>query len=1074
MKKQLCLIALMCLLVFEASAQRTISGKVTHEDNGDPLPGVTVIVKSQPTTGTTTNVNGEYTLQEIPADATTLVFSFVGMKTHEVTIQGRSSIDVELASSVQEMQEVVITALGISKEKKALGYTTQEVDGDEISEGGAPDIENGLSGKVAGVEVRQSSGMPGAPSQILIRGATSFSGSNQPLYVIDGMPVASEADYPSNVTGAAYSNRALDIDPSQIKSINVLKGQAAATLYGMRASNGVIIITTKKGSSARKGKPTVQLNSTYTMDRVSVLPEVQQTYAQGTSGDFKIANSYSWGPKISALSDVLTFGGNHYSGHAGEFFDPYKNQWTTPRAYNNPANFYDRPGKTFTNSINISNNLDFGSYSLGFSSTDQSGIVKNSGMQRYNAKAAGEFKLSDAWKMNFSSNFSKNEVDKIPSGNDSWLFTVYGAPSSFDLENTPYSQEGQLGSYRQISYRRGGVGCNPWWAIANNHYSEATQRFFGNASIEFKPFQWMSAKYQLGMDTYTTDNEVYVEVGEGDLPAASDYPTPNNRSYGYVEPTGGEIANYGITRNIVNSLFTLNMQHRFTNEFGGSLMLGNEFNDNQSEYYSASGEGFSTPGWNDLDNTNTQNSGYSRYHSRTVGFFGEASLDYKRMLFLTATGRYDIVSQMPSGNRGFFYPSVSLGFVFTELGLFDNQDFLTFGKLRGSYSEVGQPASTYRPEPIYVSGGGSSGFIWGLSYPFQGVTGYQESSYLYDPNLVPQNSSTFEVGIDLRFFNNRLGIDYSYFDQSNTDQIFGVPIAGSTGYSSYFTNAGEMISRGHEIMLSITPLKSRGFDWNMSVNFARTKNHVTSLAEGVESISLGGYTTPNIRASAGDTYPAIYGERFQRDDQGRILIDDDPNSETYGMPTVGEFGLIGEVTPDFTVGLNNTFTFFRRLTFSAHFHWKQGGDIYSGSNRLMDIYGSSARTEDRETSFVYDGYKSDGTRNDIQRGGAGDEMAHETLYRNSLGSIPEAYIYETSFIKLRSASLNYELPENLFSGFFFEKASVGVSFRNWLIWSSLPYFDPETSQGQGNMAGGMDYMSLPQTESYGFNVKITF
>lgn len=477
---------------FAFAQTRTITGKVTSAQDGMGIPGATVLVKGT-TLGTTTTIDGNYEIMVQP-DHRTLVFRYVGMSTQEITIGDQTTINVVLEADVMQMDEVVVTALGISREKKSLGYSVQEASGEEMTRAANPSLETALSGKFAGVQVRQSSGMPGAPTQIYIRGARSFSGNNSPLYVIDGMPISSESDYTSNVTGSNFSNRATDIDPNDIESINVLKGQAAAALYGLRASNGVIIITTKKGKGATIGKPVVSFSSNVTIDKVSRLPEVQQTYAQGTGGVFRPANSFSFGPKISDLPDDPTYGGNNYAGHAGEFFDPYKGIWTQPRAYNNPDGFYDRNGYTYNNNINISNATQMGNYSIGFGSSNQTGIIKETGMDRYNAKMAGDFKLSDKWNMGFSGNYVDSKIDKLPSGNDSWLFTVYGAPASFDLNGGDYNQEGTNGKYRQISYRRGAVGNNPYWALENNMYQEQTKRFFGNGYLEFNPVSWASTR----------------------------------------------------------------------------------------------------------------------------------------------------------------------------------------------------------------------------------------------------------------------------------------------------------------------------------------------------------------------------------------------------------------------------------------------------------------------------------------------------------------------------------------------------------------------------------------------------
>lgn len=1069
---------MLALLIFAGMqvvlAQTTVSGLITSSEDGKPIPGATVLVKGT-TVGMTTDLNGKYAIP-IPVSGRVLVVSFVGMKTKEIAIGSQTVINVVLDPDVLDIEGVVVTALGISREKKSLGYAVQEATGEEMSRAANPNLQNTLSGKFAGVQVRQSSGMPGAPTQIFIRGARSFSGDNTPLYVVDGMPIVSSNDYASNVTGAAFSNRAADIDPNDIESINVLKGQAAAALYGMRASNGVIIITTKKGKAAGSlGKPVVTFNTNMTIDNISRLPEVQQTYAQGTGGNFAAANSFSWGPKITDLPDNATYGGNNYEGHAGQFFDPYKGQWVSPTAYNNPEGFYSDNGVTYNNSLNISNATSMGNYSIGFGSTNQTGIISATGMDRYTAKMAGDFKMTDKWKMGFSGNYSDSKIDKLPSGNDSWLFTVYGAPPSYDLVGTPYNQVGTNGKYRQISYRRGAVGKNPYWVLENSSYQEATKRFFGNGYLEYAPTSWASIRYQIGVDQYTTNNTEYTEMGQGDLPTAAQYPTPNKPVYTYLAPTGGVIDNYGVTRRVVNSLLTATLSHNFSDNLKGNLVLGNEIDHNASEFYRSYGSGFTTPGWKNLANTNTQNAEYDSYARRTAGFFGNLNLDYMNMLYFNLTGRQDIVSSMPRDNRSFFYPSASLAWVFTELDALQDNSILSFGKARVSYAQVGQAAATYYADPYYVAGGANSGFLtYGVTYPWQGVTGYKYSEILYSADLTPQNTNTFEIGFDLRFLNNRIGLDYSFFNQMAKDQIFAVPMAGSTGFSQMVMNAGEMKGVGHEIILTLKPVKMKVFEWDMTINFSKITNEVVELAPGVENISLGGYVTPNIRASAGDVYPAIYGEQFVRDSEGRILVNEDPNDPGYGMPMVGGFGKIGIVSPDFILSFNNNFKLFKDINIFAQIDWKQGGQMYSGTNRLMDLYGTSARTEDRTSTFIYDGYLANGQPNNIVRGGAGDEGAYEHLYSSVLDALSEAHIYGTSFVKIRELGISYNLPKKYISYLKLTNASIGFVARNILLWSELPYFDPEASQGQGNMTSGMDYMSLPQTTSYGFSLNLTF
>lgn len=1067
-----------------------ISGTVTSQEDGLPIPGVSVTVKGT-TVGVLTGAKGDYVISA-PQGARTLVFSFIGMKKQEEEIAGRTRIDVVLAPDLVGLDEIVVTAMGVSREKKSLGYAVQEINTSDIARAGNPDIGTNLSGKIAGVEVRQSSGMPGAPALVLIRGARSFSGNNQPLYVVDGMPIASGSDYSQGVTGSYSSARSLDLDPNNIESINVLKGQAAAALYGMRASNGVIVITTKSGAAAAKGIPTVSLTSSYTSDQVAVLPEVQQTWAQGyyrgaTTDEsdlrFYAANSYSWGPRLTKLPDDPNYGGNTRE-HPGQWFDPYKNAWVTPQAFNNPANFYQKGG-TWYNGISISNSLGAANYLIGLSSTDQNAIVKNSGMKRYTANISASTALGDKWKAGFTGNYTDVALQKLPSGNDSWLFTVVGAPASYDLMGTPYHQEGALGEYRQISYRRGTVGENPRWALENNKFLEQTRRFFGNTYLEYNPVAWLNVRYQFGVDSYTTDNENVYEkgstaAGQG-LPTATQYPTPSNPVFAYVAPVGGSINNYGVMRSAINSLLNVTFNKDLTEDLNLLVIVGNEFNDSRSRSWTMTGTGFVTPGWQNMSNTTTQTADEGKGRGRSVGTYGNVALSFRSMIYLNATGRYDIVSSMPRGARSFFYPSASLGFVFTELpGLKDNK-VLPYGKIRGSFAQVGQ-AGSYN-EKIYYMGGAGSGFLSdGISYPLGGVSGFRPDATLYDPDLKPQNTSNWELGLELKFFDNRVGLDYTYSDQTATDQIFSVPMAGSTGYGSFVTNAGEMTSKAHELIFYFSPVRTNDFEWNVNMNFTKIKNEVVSLAEGIESVSLVGFTTPNVRAYAGYTYPTIYGETMARDEDGNILIDDDPESYYYGMPMSGGSGKIGDVSPDFTMGLTNTLTY-KWISLSAQFYWKQGGDIYSGTNRLMNLYGSSKATEDRTSTWQYKdmlnakgvGVKAtSGAVNDITRGGPNDIWAYADFFNDIMGTIDEMNVYENSYIKLRELSLNITLPKSFIAPVKLKGASVSFIGRNFVLWKTLPNVDPETSQGVSNGQGGFDYVSLPQTKSYGVTLNLTF
>lgn len=1075
MRKITILLACILFAAQAVFAQKTITGTVTSTEDSGGIPGATVMVKGT-TIGVTTDISGKYQIV-VPETATVLVFAFIGKKTVEVYFEGQTVVNVSLESDVFDLEGVVVTALGIPRERRALGYAVQEVGGEELARSSNPNLNTALSGKVAGLEVRQSSGMPGAPTTIFIRGARSFSGNNQPLYVVDGQPIKADNDYDQNVTGSYHANRTIDINPSDIESINVLKGQVAAALYGLNATNGVIVITTKSGKGASIGKPVITFSTGYTADMVARLPEIQQTWAQGSGRNFLPVNSFAWGPKIDSLPNHPTFGGNN-NGQPGLFFHPQKNAWVEPKAYNAASDFFETGG-TFNNHIGVSQAGNMGSYSIGLGSTHQTGIVMNTGMQRYTGRMSGTMNLSRIFKVGFTGNISNVTMDKLPSGNDSWLFTVYGSPPSYDLMGTPFhAPSGPYNTYRQVSHRVGAVGENPNWAVRNNKFNEATQRFFGNAFVEATPASWINIRYQLGLDSYSTDQEVLYQMGSAGagqgLPSAAAYPTPANPVYGYIAPTGGRINNFGVIRNNVNSLLNITLSRDLTEDLRGILIVGNEVVQNNMRSWTMTGSGFTMPGWNNMANTTTQTAGESKNQNRTVGFYGNLALEWKSMLFFNATGRQDIVSTMPRGNRTFFYPSVSLGFVFTELDAIADNSVIPYGKLRVSYASVGQ-AGTYL-DPVYVSGGGThwTGYLTdGIVYPLGGISGFRPSRTLYDPNLIPQNTNNFELGLELKFIDNRIGLDYTYSDQLAENQIFAVPLAGSTGYTSLVMNAGKMIAKGHEAVLYLAPVRTADFEWNINVNFTRVVNTVDELAEGVENISLGGYVTPNIRASAGDTYPAIYGNQYLRDEEGRILVNENPESAGYGLPMMGAFGKIGDVSPKFYMGFTNTFTF-KFITLSAQLDWKNGGQMYSGSNRLMDLYGVTKATEDRETPFIWDGYLANGQPNNIERGGADDPSVYEYLNASLRSPLDEAHIYGTSFVKLRDVSLSIALPRNLVKPIGMQAANVSFFARNILIWTELPNFDPEAAQGMGNMVGGMDYMSLPQTSAFGVGLNLTF
>ncbi len=1047
---------------------REITGKVTSGDDGSTIPGATVIV-SGTTIGTITDMEGNFTLK-IPQNAKSLLVSFVGMTSVNVSLTSSSNYRIKMEPENISVNEVVVTAMGITRQKKALGYAVQDVKSEELNRTGSGTLGSSLQGKLSGVEIKPSSGMPGASTQITIRGARSFTGNNSPLYVIDGMPVASTADYSTgnSVTGTDIANRAVDIDPSDIESVSILKGQAAAALYGIRASNGVVVITTKSGKGTKAGKPVVTFSSFGSVDVISRKPEMQSTWAQGsptaTGYSFNPNAATNWGPKITDIPNDKTYGGNvanSYNGndatkYSGKYYVPQRliaglDPWVVPQVYDNVSSFFEK-GYSLNSSFNISQATDNTTYSFGMGNTTQAGIVPGTSMDRYTAKASAQSQLGRFWKTGFSTNYNQTYIKKAPGANDGLVATVFAAPRNYDLQGIPYASP--TDPYTQILYRATNFN-NPYWGIANNKFDEKTNRFFGNAFVEFAPVisvdgtKKLNFRYQFGADSYTTN---YQDINE--------YKSKN---------TLGSISNYGASVANYNSLFTAIYDMNITENIAFNLMAGNEINHEFNRYYTETGQNFNFGGWPHIGNATIKDAGESKTESRTVGFFGSMSLTFKDMLYLNVTSRKDIVSTMPRNNRSFFYPSVSLGFVFTELEALKNSSVISFGKLRTSYAQVGQAGRYY--DNYYVTPSYSGGFWTGspIVYPLNGVTSYIPNNVQYDPNLKPQNTISYEAGVDLKFFNNLLGMEYTYSRQDVNDQIFSVPLAGSTGAASLVMNGGAIYTNTHEFLLSLNPIKTKDLDWLVSVNFTKMDNYVKELAPGVESIFLGGFVTPQVRAGIGSKYPVIYGTSFKKDAEGRILVNETASSVYYGMPMTGSPGVIGTASPDFVMGGSTTLRW-KLITATATFDWKNGGQMYHGTNGLLSYtYGLSKTTEDRTTPFIYPGFKADGTPNTIQRGGSNDNLAYYNLYANTLGSIDEAFVFNNSYVKMRELSLSLKLPK--VSAF---DISVTGFARNILLWTNLPNFDPESSQGNTNMGGAFERFTVPQTSSYGMGLNLVF
>ena len=633
-----------------------------------------------------------------------------------------------------------------------------------------------------------------------------------------------------------------------------------------------------------------------------------------------------------------------------------------------------------------------------------------------------------------------SKIQKSTGANDGIVATVYPAPAHYDLAGIPSHYANNL--YQQNTYRGTGGFDAAYWSVNNNEFTEKTNRFFGNAYVNFgtkfnTENHKLDVKYQMGVDAYTTH---YQDI------------------WGYGHANGkGQIENSGWTTTTFNSLLTATYAWKISEAWDFDALLGNEIVQDNNKYYWQYGGTYNFPGWNHINNTVTKDNEEKQSSQRTVGFFGSLSASYKNMLYLNVTGRNDYVSTMPAGNRSFFYPSVSVGWILTELEPLKNE-IVNYAKIRASYAEVGQAGKYYQNYYTTPSFGG--GFYSGtpLMYPIDSQNAFTEYGIVYDPNLKPQNTRSYELGADISFFNNLVSINYTYSRQNVKDQIFEVPLASSTGSSSFMTNGGKIHTNAHELTVNINPIRLKNVDWNIGINWSKIDNYVDELAPGVESIFLGGFTTPQVRAGIGDKFPVIYGVSYARDDNGNLIVDED------GVPMAGKDDVIGKVSPDFILGFNTNLRLWK-FNISAVFDWKQGGQIYCGTNGLLDMYGVSKNTENREGSFIVEGVKEDGSKNTTPISGA-NEMQH---YYETINNINESSVYNSSFIKLRELAVSYPVFQKKWL-----EVNLNVFARNILVWSELANIDPESTQGNTNMAGSFERFSLPTTSSYGFGLNVKF
>lgn len=1054
MKRNLLMVFLLLLTLLRVglAQTRSVTGRVTDQKTGEGLPGVTVLVKGT-TNGTSTDADGSFTLA-VPQAGATLIFSSIGMNSVERPVGSETTLKVQLSANARELSEVVITSMNIAKDKRTLGYATQEIKGGEVAQKSEPNVLNALQGKVSGVSITGASGLAGTSTNINIRGITSLTGNNQPLFVVDGIPVSNDTDRTNGgaagtLYGAQTANRAADIDPENIANISILKGPAAAALYGSRASSGAILITTKSGANVNK-KLEVVLNTGFNFQTVLGLPAFQNDYGQGTGGvnttsagggNIFTGSNASWGPRFGTAptrANGLLLADNSLL--------PYQ-------AYpNNIRDFY-KTGTLWTNGVQLAGNNGTSNFSLNVNSTTQKGITESSNLQRTNIQLGGGTTLQNKIRLTGSVNFSQTDQLAPQTGNNGSAFgTLASVPRSFDLQNQSF----QTATGANLFFPG---QDNPNYNLLNSNTTSNVTRFINVASIGYDFFPWLSVVYRAGLDTYTDRRKQIAAISSARNPTGLIF----QDNIQYAEFTG-------------DLLVTAKKENIFFDKLNATLLVGQQTNQRKRNEQYVSAATLSQPGfYNTINAAVFTGSGETNYTRRLLGYYADLSLAYNNYLFLEGTARVDQSSTLPASNRTFLYPSVSAGFVFTDAFNIDS-DFFSYGKIRGNVARVGRDADPYVLESYYVAGGQGNN-VANVTFPFNNVVGFRPSPTIGGINVLnvlkPEFTKSAEVGLNLGFFNNRVTLDATYFKTVSSNQIIPVTIAPTTGYSSFYTNAGQLDNKGIEVLVTASPVRSAsGFTWDISANYTRIRNVVVSIYPGVKSSSIPGSSFIGSVPSfvEGQPYGVILGQKKATAPDGQYLI----NPRTGLWATELSSQVTANPNVDWQGGITNTFGY-KGINLSFLIDAVVGGDIlsftqaaYKGAGVLAET--GVARDQPRVIPGVIAVTNPDGSTsykpNNIQ--------VDAQSYWSNQGLQSDLNIFDGTHFTMREVSLGYTLPTSLLTRTPFGSASISVSGRNLFYYAPNANFFPEVNtQGAGNIRS-LDLQGPPSVRSYGAYLRFTF
>ncbi|MCK4561281.1 MAG: SusC/RagA family TonB-linked outer membrane protein [Flavobacteriaceae bacterium] len=1035
----------------------TIKGAVS-DVSGEALPGVNIQIKGT-TEGTASDFDGNYEIKANQGDV--LIFSFIGFANQEVTVKG-STLNVTLQEDANELDEVVITtAFGIEQSEKELGYSVTQVKTEDLDLVGQTSAISALQGRVAGLTISQSSGSAGGGQDILIRGMSSMNPNqnSQPLIIVDGLSINNDTftgnilpTEGSNASGSneqfAFSSRASDINPDDIETYNVLKGTAATALYGIRGANGVIVITTKKG---KIGKPRININVSTTFSNVVQTPDLQKTFRQGIYGETntiyrpdlesgfeKISGTsstgpYNWGVRYS--EDFVIQDGVELDLRNDRFYDPYELFVT---GVNSNVNF------------NISGASDKMDYYFSVGNTGTEGIVPGTDYQKTSFRFKAGYQVSDEFRISSSIQYTNSDSRKATGGDKSAISALGYFSPTFpvnDYKNADGTQRIHTGWID-----------SPRYNSEVSSLTEDTNRWIGNVNLNWTPADWVSVNYTAQVDNFTNFINRFV---------------PPELDTGIK--VGGFIVDqtydfFGLESNLI-----VTFKKDLSEKVHTSLTLGNSILDNTRKSYRMYGQSLNIPHYNHMSNTQ-ENHIITNYKKqiRQVGSFGEFKIDYDNKLFLSITGRNDWDSTLPVGNNSFFYPSISLAY--DVHSLFGENDIFTFGKIRGSYAEVGN-GTTF----------GQTGFFFypDYNFPWGGTGGYRADRAVGHPELGPERTKGWEIGTDLRFFNNRLRFDYAYYNSKVHDAIFPVSTPPTTGILSFTRNSGIYQVEGHELLISGDIMKTENFDWEMIYNFGKNSGTIVELPEEVPFVNFSTDLTGArlyLQPKEGDPIGTIYGYNFNRIDDGKgdMIIESD------GLPRTNydEKVIVGDATPDFTMSLGSNFRW-KNFRFNFLVEWKEGGDKYSWQRYILNRMGQSEFTmqfrDGENGEYVFDGVMSDGSGGYVTNTHIADfSPESKTGYRffnwGTRGRrSAEFLLQDASWVKLRNIGISYDVAGHFLEKLHINQFTISANASNILLWTPFDGFDPEGSDySAGSNKYGFTGRSIPLTENYSFGVAIGF